>query len=29
LSEAFLRFGAPQGHVALDLKVSANSPSKA
>jgi energy-coupling factor transport system substrate-specific component len=26
LSEAFLRFGAPQGHVALDLKVSANSP---
>jgi energy-coupling factor transport system substrate-specific component len=27
LSEAFLRFGAPQGHVALDLKVSANSPS--
>ena len=28
LSEAFLRFGAPQGHVALDLKVSANSPSK-
>jgi uncharacterized protein YqgV (UPF0045/DUF77 family) len=29
LSEAFLRFGAPEGHVALDLKVSANSPSKA
>ncbi|WP_262027988.1 Ykof family thiamine-binding protein [Microvirga sp. Mcv34] len=29
LSEAFLRFGAPQGHVALDLKVSANSPTKA
>ncbi len=29
LSEAFLRFGAPQGHVALDLKVSANSPSAA
>src|SRR5919107_4515045 len=29
LSEAFLRFGAPQGHVALDLTVSANSPSKA
>lgn len=28
LSEAFLRFGAPQGHVALDLTVSANSPSK-
>ena len=27
LSEAFLRFGTPQGHVALDLKVSANSPS--
>lgn len=26
LSEAFLRFGAPQGHVALDLTVSANSP---
>ncbi|TIT18270.1 MAG: HMP/thiamine-binding protein, partial [Mesorhizobium sp.] len=24
---AFLRFGAPQGHVALDLTVSANSPS--
>ncbi|WP_210497291.1 YkoF family thiamine/hydroxymethylpyrimidine-binding protein [Microvirga antarctica] len=29
LSEAFLRFGAPEGHVALDLKVSANSPSAA
>jgi hypothetical protein len=27
VGEAFLRFGAPQGHVALDLKVSANSPS--
>jgi hypothetical protein len=26
LSEAFLRFGAPEGHVTLDLKVSANSP---
>lgn len=26
LSEAFLRFGAPRGHVALDLTVSANSP---
>lgn len=26
LSEAFLRFGAPQGHVALDMTVSANSP---
>lgn len=26
LGEAFLRFGAPGGHVALDLKVSANSP---
>ena len=26
LGEAFLRFGAPQGHVALDLTVSANSP---
>jgi uncharacterized protein YqgV (UPF0045/DUF77 family) len=26
LSEAFLRFGAPNGHVTLDLKVSANSP---
>jgi energy-coupling factor transport system substrate-specific component len=29
LSEAFLRFGAPHGHVALDLKVSANSPTAA
>ena len=29
LSEAFLRFGAVQGHVALDLKVSANSPTAA
>lgn len=28
LGEAFLRFGAPNGHVALDLTVSANSPSK-
>jgi uncharacterized protein YqgV (UPF0045/DUF77 family) len=27
VEEAFLRFGAPQGHVTLDLKVSANSPS--
>jgi len=27
LSEAFLRFGSPNGHVALDLTVSANSPS--
>ena len=27
LSEAFLRFGDPDGHVTLDLKVSANSPS--
>jgi hypothetical protein len=27
LAEAFLRFGAPDGHVALDLTVSANSPS--
>lgn len=26
LAEAFLRFGSPQGHVALDLTVSANSP---
>lgn len=26
LSEAFLRFGSPEGHVALDLTVSANSP---
>lgn len=29
LAEAFLRFGAPDGHVALDLTVSANSPSAA
>jgi energy-coupling factor transport system substrate-specific component len=29
LSEAFLSFGAPEGHVALDLTVSANSPSAA
>jgi len=29
LSEAFLSFGAPQGHVALDLTVSANSPTAA
>ena len=29
LSEAFLRFGAPEGHVALDVKVSANSPTAA
>jgi uncharacterized protein YqgV (UPF0045/DUF77 family) len=29
LGEAFLRFGAPNGHVALDLTVSANSPTKA
>ena len=28
VSEAFLRFGSPQGHVALDMTVSANSPSK-
>ena len=27
IEEAFLRFGAPDGHVALDLTVSANSPS--
>ena len=27
LSEAFLRFGTPEGHVALDMTVSANSPS--
>lgn len=26
LGEAFLRFGSPEGHVALDLTVSANSP---
>jgi energy-coupling factor transport system substrate-specific component len=29
VSEAFLRFGAADGHVALDLKVSANSPTPA
>jgi uncharacterized protein YqgV (UPF0045/DUF77 family) len=29
LSEVFLHFGAPQGHVAMDLKVSANSPTAA
>lgn len=29
LSEAFLRFGSPEGHVALDLTISANSPSAA
>jgi len=29
VSEAFLRFGAPEGHVALDMKVSANSPTRA
>jgi len=29
LSEAFLRFGNPEGHVTLDLKVSANSPTAA
>ena len=29
LGEAFLRFGAPEGHVTLDLKVSANSPTLA
>ena len=28
LGEAFLRFGAPEGHLALDLTVSANSPSQ-
>jgi energy-coupling factor transport system substrate-specific component len=28
LSEAFLRFGSPAGHLAIDLTVSANSPSK-
>lgn len=28
LSEAFLRFGSPAGHVALDLKASANSPTR-
>ncbi len=26
LTEAFMRFGAAEGHVALDLTVSANSP---
>lgn len=26
LSEAFLRFGSPEGHLAMDLTVSANSP---
>ncbi|WP_312796343.1 YkoF family thiamine/hydroxymethylpyrimidine-binding protein [Tianweitania sp.] len=29
LSEAFLRFGSPEGHLALDLTVSANSPTSA
>jgi uncharacterized protein YqgV (UPF0045/DUF77 family) len=29
VAEAFLGFGAPEAHVALDLKVSANSPSAA
>lgn len=29
ISEAFLRFGSPEAHVALDLTVSANSPSAA
>lgn len=29
LEEAFLRFGAPEGHVALDVTVSANSPTAA
>jgi energy-coupling factor transport system substrate-specific component len=29
LREAFVRFGAAEGHVALDVKVSANSPSPA
>lgn len=29
IGEAFLRFGAPEGHVAMDLKVSANSPTAA
>jgi len=29
LSEAFLRFGSPEGHVALDVAVSANSPTAA
>jgi hypothetical protein len=27
LQEAFCRFGPPQGHVTIDLTVSANSPS--
>jgi len=26
LAEAFCRFGPPEGHVAIDLTVSANSP---
>lgn len=29
LAQSFLRFGAPEGHVALDVNVSANSPSAA
>lgn len=29
VSEAFLRFGSPEGHLALDLTVSANSPTAA
>ncbi|AYD04132.1 YkoF family thiamine/hydroxymethylpyrimidine-binding protein [Neorhizobium sp. NCHU2750] len=29
VGEAFVRFGPPQGHVTIDLTVSANSPSKA
>ncbi|KAL2207764.1 YKOF-like protein [Sarocladium strictum] len=29
LGEAFLRFGSPAGHLAIDLTISANSPSKA
>ena len=28
LEQAFLRFGAPEAHVALDITVSANSPSR-
>lgn len=28
VQEAFVRFGAPEGHVTIDLTVSANSPSK-
>lgn len=28
LEQAFLRFGAPEGHVAVDLTVSANSPTR-